>query len=348
MSFPAETSAVETQQETTVGLESEATANESINDEVVKEQTDSPKSGLEAVKAALSEQAEGEQSESQSDSTIRAGNEGDATAKEGDKQQSSEIAEPANLSPKARENWKRLEADRNQWVAKAQQFEQRAMAYDQITGMVQRSGLDAQEIDSAFSMAALVKSNPAAALKELTGVVDSLRRIVGEVLPPDIQAMVDDGSMTETAAKQFARSRFDADHSRLTANRIAQQQQQREQQQQASEQQRQHRQLIDQTGTALTTWENQWKATDPDFPMKQSLVRARVVELVQERGKPMTVEAAVKLANDARDDINSQLKTVLQRNRPAVRTVTGGEANGVVTARPKSPLEAVRAALGEG
>ena len=345
MTLPADTSAVENQQAVDAGQGSEASAADSQNDVVVKEKAEAPKTGLDAVKAALNAGDEqGQQSDEQSDSTIRAGNEGEATA--GD-EKSSDESEPANLSPKGRENWKRLQADRDQWAGKAQQFEKKAGAYDQITGMVQRSGLDAQEIDSAFSIASLVKRDPAAALKELSGVVDSLRRIVGEVLPPDIQALVDDGSMTETAAKQFARSRFEADHARMNAQRVTQSANAREAQQQAQREQQAQSQLIEKTGSVLTDWENNWRAADPDFSFKQPLVRARVIELVQERGRPMSIDAAVALANEARDSINSQLRGVLPRNRQTIRTVTGGEANGAVPARPKSPLEAVNAALGE-
>lgn len=344
MKVSADTSTVESQQETSAGLDSvvevgsNATATESSQDVVVKEQ-ETPKSGLEAVKAALSDSTEPGDPDSQSDSTIRAGKEGEETAKPGDE---SDTAEPANLSPKGRENWKRLQADRDQWAGKAQQFEQKAKAYDQITGMVKQTGLDAQEIDSALSIAALVRHDPAAALKELSGVVDSLRRIVGEVLPQDIQAMVDDGSMTEAAARQFARARYEADHAKVNVQRVQQSVEQRQQQ----ERQQSEQQFVEHTGEVLTQWENRWKASDPDYPMKQSLVRSRVVELVQERGKPRNVDEAIQLAEDARNDINQQLRSVIQRTRQPVRTVTGGTSTGVVPAKPSSPIEAARAALG--
>ena len=345
MTQPTDTSTVENRQAVDAGQGSEASFADSQNDVVVKEQAEAPKTGLDAVKAALNAgEDQGQQSDEQSDSTIRAGNEGEAT---NGGEQSSDESEPANLSPKGRENWKRLQADRDQWAGKAQQFEKKAGAYDQITGMVQRSGLDAQEIDSAFSIASLVKRDPAAALKELSGVVDSLRRIVGEVLPPDIQALVDDGSMTETAARQFARSRFDAEHARRNATQLAQQQREQQERQQANAQRNEQAQLVAKTGSVLTDWENNWRAADPDFSFKQPLVRARVIELVQERGRPMSIDAAVALANEARDSINSQLRGVLPRNRQTIRTVTGGEANGAVPARPRTPLEAVNAALGE-
>jgi hypothetical protein len=304
---------------------------ESQSAEVVKEPAapEQPASPLDAVKAALDEDAAvKKQSEQQPEPTERVGG-------EESKDSSDDADGMKGFSSKARENFAKLSAERDAYRDKASRL-------DALSNYAKQNSLSAEDVDQGFEVMALIKSNPLEALKRLEPVVQQLKSIVGEVLPNDIQSMVDNGSMSEDAARQLAQTRYQANHAVVERQRLEQSIQMRQQ----YEAQQVREATVQQTGSALTSWENSWKASDPDYSVKQPLVKAKVIELIQERGSPANADQAVALANDAKAAIEEQLSSFTRRGYQPVRTVTGGQTNNATRPTPKSPLDAVRLALG--
>jgi hypothetical protein len=84
--------------------------------------------------------------------------------------------------------------------------------------------------------------------------------------------------------------------------------------------------------------------TDPDYPKKATLIKARVTELLREKGDGIrSAEDAVALAREAKADVEKTLGSIIPK-RPGVRTVTGG-SSAKTTAAPTSMLEAMKAAV---
>lgn len=241
-----------------------------------------------------------------------------------------------NLSPKARENWKRLEAERDG-------YKEQAEAFGRVTGAMREAGLNAQEFNAGFDIMATIKAveqgraSPADALAKLAPYLQTLQAMAGEVLPQDLQERVAQGVIGEQEARELAQLRSEK------ATRDARTQRESAEAEQLHAE-NEARKLAASMGQAVTKWEQAWAKSDPDYEAKRALVKARVTELIQERGIPRTTDDAVRLSEDARKDIESQLSR-FQPKRSDVKPVTGGRPSGTPMPAPKTPLEAVNQAL---
>lgn len=129
--------------------------------------------------------------------------------------------------------------------------------YRQIDTFCRANNITPEQFQKVLQVQALLNTNPEAALKELQPIVDSLKGFTGDVLPSELQAAVDSGDITLKYAKEVAASRAQM---QFGQKKFQHDQQSLQRQQQALVQQ----QLSD----AVTSWETNMRATDPDYKPK--------------------------------------------------------------------------------
>src|SRR3546814_2585723 len=80
-----------------------------------------------------------------------------------------------------------------------------------------KHGLSPAEAAEGFTVMAMIKVDPAGALKALEAKADEIRQFLGEKLPDDLQKEVEDGTISEGRAKELAQAR---NHRAALANQV--------------------------------------------------------------------------------------------------------------------------------
>lgn len=242
-------------------------------------------------------------------------------------------AELKLLNPKTQRRIQTLLKQRNDARGEVSHYRRGAEAYDQLVSYVQRAGLSTDEVNTGLNIMRLMKHDPQQALEALVPYVQQLQQAAGAVLPKDLQERVQLGEIDEQTAYETARLRA---RGQILETQNARSAQMFEQQQRDG--------LANAVGDTVATWEQRWKASDPDFAVLRPYVQ-REIELRLRRGEvPETSQQAEQLC----DQVLSQVRQELQRFRPkpqAIRTPTGGASSSNLP-KPASLLEAMSQALG--
>ena len=227
-----------------------------------------------------------------------------------------------------------------------QGFKDRAERFDGLMTYINKSGLQPDQVNQGFEvMSTLVRAqtDPAAAqraLEMLTPVVMQLQQSLGTELPEDLANEVRQGYISQVRARELSQLRGTSQMYQLSAQ---QREQQLAQHQEAAQRQEQHQGI----STAVSEWERAWKASDPDYAVKQPLVMEAVeLELLrmQRAGQsPATAQDAVAMAQKVRQTVETRIKGFRPRQQQKfndpLSTDSGG--NGRTAAEPKSMLEAM-------
>lgn len=319
-----------------------------------------PTSMLEAVKQALkpAEAEEGE-GEGEADSSEAIGedqgkpeaelSQNDADDPDDSKEQEDFSKLPFHKHPRFKgllEERNKLRETASQNQEQLAQFKDAAERFTAFQAEVVNAGLTAREIDDAFAIMALRKSDPAAALEKLRPYYDELAQLNGAVLPPDVQQQVDAGYLTPEAAADLVKARSQAQWSQQRL----QESQARQLQAQDAQVQESHAATQQAIGLAVSRWDSEWQKADPDYAKKQPFVmselESRLARLAREGKLPQGTDEAIEIAKDVRKAVEDRLAAVMPR-REAKRTVTGG-VTASANPRPQSLQDAVRlAARGE-
>lgn len=213
----------------------------------------------------------------------------------------------------------------------------------QIRTFMDTNNLSGEEVGKGFVIMAAMKNDPLKARELLSGYMRQLDMAAGELLPDDLQRMVDEGSINVEAAKAMARAQFEARHAGMQTEVIRQQQaQQREQYAQEQQMQAQIG-LANSVNNALVSWEGSVKTSDPDYAKKQELVYEKLKAVRADSGPPGSPDEAVQRAQRAYDEVTQYLRSIM----PARRSVTptpSGESSATALPQPKTLLEVVRLA----
>lgn len=246
--------------------------------------------------------------------------------------------EEAKLPFHKHPRWKEVLADRDSWKTKAREFEEPAKQFQQVQEFMTKSNLTPPEVADGFMVMALMRNNPVEALPHLKRYITEIELLTGQRLPDDIQEKVESGMITEDAGKELAKARIESATSKSQLERITQQQ------------------TAERTATATRTvqsavesWEQQIKTTDPDFGRKRVLITNAIK--AQLAGRQISSPAeAVAISQAAYEQVNKDLKSFMpQPNRsttpatPRSSDVSTGSGNA---APPKTALDAVKRALG--
>lgn len=305
-----------------------------------------PKSALEAVTAAFAkQQSEGRPKSEEAVSKDASGEPGvphDVAAGEGAKEEDLTAGKipkpewdalPASTKKRITQFRERVSAlDRS-----VTELSPKARTYDELTVWMGRNALSQEDFVGALEVAALLKSDPLAALKRLSPIIEQLRAHAGETLPADLQKDVADGVISAAHATELARLR--AEDARLRSQVTARTQADVERDAQASQAAAQQ-QMVD----TVRAWEGRWKASDPDYAKKSERVWERMVTIMSQKGLPQTPEASVALAEEAKKHVETWLDGLMPAKRPMAPVNGSGNAANTVPV-PQTALDAVKLGL---
>ena len=244
--------------------------------------------------------------------------------------------------PKTRERFEKLQAKYRDEKNRADAAETDAGNYRKFVEYLDTNGIDQEEANKLFHIGALMKNDPFEALRQITPYYHDLLEITGQILPPDLQAQVKQGHMTQAAALELSQRRA---HGRIQPT-IAQEQTERQKQRDT----RQQGNNAAAMQNAIATWENDWAKSDPDYGVKKDRVLDRL-ELTLARAArsntlPKTVQEAVTLANKVRKEVETELRKSQPQRKP-VNTVDGGNANSSHKPEAKDTRDVIRRTLNQ-
>ena len=262
--------------------------------------------------------------------------------------------EAKTLHPKTKERFGKLTSDLKAAKTEAETLRPKAAEYDKIETFIRNAGLQPQDVGSTLQIAAMLRSDPAGARERLRPIMAELDRILGETLPPELQARVDAGYLTIEDAKALNRSSADAALAKRQRDAIQQQTVQQEQS-------RQQQTAVNSTLDAIDKWEKQKATSDPDWKTKQPEIAEQVELAIQREDRKRadeaqrtgqqyrpywpTPEEAVKLSEDALTRIGDRYKRFTPKPRGIDPPVTAG-ASPRSTAAPKNTMDIIRRTVG--
>jgi hypothetical protein len=248
-----------------------------------------------------------------------------------------------SLSARTQRRFRHLNSQVKTATALVEQLTPKAQEFDRLDNFVRSSGLSPTDVQGTLRIAADLRSDPHSAYQALLPIMQELQRIVGDVLPPELQQRVDAGLLHPEDALAFSRAAADAQvtRRRLDAQTLAQQETNRRQQRQ------------DQLNTAVSSvesWEKQQASRDPDWHLKQPEVREQLeLEVARKRLAdptwiPTTAES-MKMTQDAYAKVQERMKRFVPRPTEVRPGPGGGGASPHSAPEPKTMLDAMRAAL---
>lgn len=183
-----------------------------------------------------------------------------------------------------------------------------------------------------------MKRDPLKALEQLKPYYDALSRMAGDVLPPELQAAVTKGEITEPYARQLARKHTET----AVLSQRTQAQEAEANQRRATEQ---SQRLGAELSSVISTWDRNQAQTDPDWNSKQARIAELVeLEVLRTGNRPATAQAAIALAEKAKTAVNAEFARYSPRKQ-AVTPVNPASAARVALAPPKTAYEAAERAL---
>lgn len=217
----------------------------------------------------------------------------------------------------------------------------KAQTHDELHHFLSQSNLSQDDFSVAMQLAATIRNDPAKGFEQLMGIVQQLAPAVGAVLPADLQQMVTDGKVDPAVAERLAK---ESAGRKLAEARWAEDKQRRE----AEDRARQERDSVaaeQQIVDAVTAWGVSVASRDPDWAKKEPLVSNTIKAMLAE-GYPESPKAAVEMAEDALEKVNTYLRNFAPPPKPmSGQTLPKGSPSSTQAPVPKSALEAAQLAL---
>jgi len=185
----------------------------------------------------------------------------------------------------------------------------------QIQQFMQKSQLIDTDLNIALEVAALIKSNPQEGVKKLEELKQQLLLQTGDRLPDDLQNELNEGLITEQAAKREAKLRAQLEQGK---------------QQEITQAEQKTVQLRNSLTSEVNNWTQQTQAKDPDFKPKAApadpdgkyeFVFSRFLQLWQ-TVPVKTIAEAVGLADRAYNEVNGFVTRVQPKPRQMKRPVS--------------------------
>jgi hypothetical protein len=214
--------------------------------------------------------------------------------------------------------------------------------YSRLVSTLQERGITAEKLDQITKVQQLLDNDPEAALKELLPIVEKLQGFVGNKLPQDLQAKVENGTMELADAKELAQLRAKLE---FGAKRTEYEKKQSEQRQMAE--------LRTGLDRAAKEWEATKQTSDPDYRPKKDpagpdgkweMTRDKYLAMANMRKSDgsfvnpiRTVQDMVALMDEAYKGVSLSLKP---RAKPATRkslSSNGSSTNGKSTSFEDAP-----------
>jgi len=211
--------------------------------------------------------------------------------------------------------WQAVMAEKKAMTEKLAAQESVVHEFNQVTEFMRNNDLQPKEVAELFRVGALLKNDPVAAREILHGVLTNLDTTIGEILPADLKAKVDDGTLDEAAAKEIARMRFQTAHGKQVSDRQQQKTQAERDAETQTRAQEAHGNLLQSMQTGVMEWESQVKINDPDYSLLAPQIE-REVKLASIENPPKTAADAVNLCKVAYDKIKGEMSKFAPRRAP--------------------------------
>jgi hypothetical protein len=244
-------------------------------------------------------------------------------------------AELKRLKPETRKRFERLLQQRDEARTAYSQVEPELAQHRQLTGYLKEHQLAPDDVNMLLGVGAhLRKGDFQSFLNGVMPYVQAAQEALGQRLPPDLQQQVDEGLVSESAARELTQTRFRAAQAENQVKTVT------EQQQGAATEQR-----VTAVRQTIDAWEQDIRRRDPDYPVKAAAVRRIGQALLQERGTPQTPEAARELVQAAYDEATTMLLKARPAPQATRRTPSGIHGTTASAAEPKTMKDAALMAL---
>lgn len=206
--------------------------------------------------------------------------------------------------------------------------------WQQHTNWMRDQGITTDEYQSLYQVAAMLKSGDYESFMRIAGPhLERAQFALGERLPADLQAAVDDGRITPELAREYARAQSTVSVNAARAQASARQHEETSQ-----------RDLSQSIQTTIASWEATMRASDPDYAKKAGAIESAVHALVAKRGNPRSADEALSYAQEALKQANGWFASATPAAKPTRPTPSSASSTTVATPSPRSFLEAVQLA----
>lgn len=247
-------------------------------------------------------------------------------------------AELKKLRPETRRRFERLLAQRNEARTQWDQVQPELTQHRQLQAYLIQHQLAPDDVNALLGVGASLRAGKFQEfLDGVTPYVLRAQEALGLRIARDLQQQVDDGLISEDAARQMTATR----HRAMQAEHRLQEQTQVHQAETTTRNVAAVRHAVEQ-------WEANVRQRDPDYALKSNAVRRYSQALLQERGIPNTPEQAVALTQAAYDEATQEFRRLRPAPTPTRVTPSGVQVstNGVMPpSEPRSMKEAALQAL---
>ena len=264
---------------------------------------------------------------------------------EGEGEEQTDENLPFNKHPRFRQ----LIQERNEYRNMAEEYRPVADEYRKIESYMASNNLLPQEVAQGFEIMALIKNDPFTARQRLVQYVQMLDQVTGDgPLPNDLRAEVEQGYITEQRARELAQMRHRQQYTQARSQMDLQRQQAEAQRQMAMQQQQAHQQLFEAQKGAVSTWEADIRAKDPDYSRIQPWV-FKELRLLSQDSPPRSPQEAVALAQQAYKSVKDGLRRLNPQRSGTLPTARSEQSasGGSAGPQPSSMLEAIMQAAGQ-
>jgi hypothetical protein len=219
-------------------------------------------------------------------------------------------------------------------VREKNSYKEDASQFRAISDYMAENRLSADEVDKGFVIMSAIKNDPVRARAMLAETMRQLDEVTGEVLGESETRLVDEGEMSEAAAKELSRYKAQValqEHRNQEALR-----------EQSAMRERQTEQSIIST---VEQWEQQIVTRDPDYAAKKSIVFDKI-RLSQLQNPAQSPQEALAYAEAAYKQATEILKAAMPK-RVAINSPSSSQSVTSARAVPKSLADVVRMAAGQ-
>lgn len=217
-----------------------------------------------------------------------------------------------------------------------------ADGYRTIQAFMRDNGLSAQETGNAIRIAALMKSDPRAALEALKPMMADLAKTSGDTLDGDLSEDVRLGRITQQRAAEIQRGRADAKLHQQREQRRTEEQQERDRQAEADRLQKQ----VDGFKSLGNSLAAQRAQTDPDWKQKEPLVADKLKAEIATKGLPKDDDELRERFNRAVTEVTTYLSGIVPKPKPtAASPSSASSSTGSAKPAPTSAHDAAMQAM---
>ena len=238
---------------------------------------------------------------------------------------------PAEATPVVRKKINKLLRQRAELRNQVASLTPDANIGGQLNTFARENDLGPDDIVRAISSAAAIRRGDWASFyRDISPFVRRAQEYLGLVLPDDLGRRVQGGAMSEEAARELARVRFDQQRAQGEAQANAQRVASERVQYVQADVQR-----------AVTSFEERLAANDPDYRAKADAIRRATQAILFERGGTIsTVKEALDIVQAAHSEVTAQFRRLMPAPRATNPSPNGNSQQPNVRAAPKSMMEA--------